>query len=111
MASYTTRYNLKKPAASDKVLIADINNNMDIIDEQINLARPLLITISSVSALPVTASNSKITSTMRCERLSTSNATAQGSDWTVTTGTGTVTVDGTLLGTTNIGLWLVEVME
>lgn len=32
MASYTTNLNLKKPAASEKVSIADINGNMDIID-------------------------------------------------------------------------------
>ena len=32
MATYTTNYNLKKPASSDTVDIADINGNMDIID-------------------------------------------------------------------------------
>ena len=33
MASYTTNYNLKKPAPEDFVNVADINTNMDIIDE------------------------------------------------------------------------------
>ena len=32
MATYTTNWNLKKPAASDKASIADINSNMDILD-------------------------------------------------------------------------------
>lgn len=32
MATYTTNINLKKPAQSDKIRIADINNNMDDID-------------------------------------------------------------------------------
>lgn len=32
MASYTTNYNLKKPAPEDFVNVADINTNMDIID-------------------------------------------------------------------------------
>ena len=32
MATYTTNYNLKKPAQSDSVNIDDINGNMDIID-------------------------------------------------------------------------------
>ena len=32
MASYTTNYNLKKPAPEDFVNIGDINTNMDIID-------------------------------------------------------------------------------
>lgn len=32
MATYTTNLNLKKPAQSDKIRIADINNNMDDLD-------------------------------------------------------------------------------
>lgn len=32
MATYTTNLDLKKPAQSDKIRIADINNNMDTID-------------------------------------------------------------------------------
>ena len=35
MATYTPNYNLKKPASSDTVDIADINGNMDIIDGQL----------------------------------------------------------------------------
>lgn len=35
MATYTTNLNLKKPDTTDKVSIADINGNMDIIDAQI----------------------------------------------------------------------------
>ena len=34
MATLTTNYQLKKPATSDSVSIADINNNMDIVDTQ-----------------------------------------------------------------------------
>lgn len=32
MATYTTNLNLKKPATSDKIRIADFNNNSDLID-------------------------------------------------------------------------------
>lgn len=35
MASYTTNFNLKKPATSDFVDIADINGNMDTIDTEL----------------------------------------------------------------------------
>ena len=35
MATYTTNLDLKKPAPSDKIRIADINNNMDTIDEAV----------------------------------------------------------------------------
>ena len=34
MATYTSHYNLKKPATSDKIRIADFNGNADIIDGQ-----------------------------------------------------------------------------
>lgn len=34
MATYTSHYNLKKPATSDKIRIADFNGNFDIIDGQ-----------------------------------------------------------------------------
>ena len=32
MATYTTNYNLKKPAGTENINIADINSNMDTID-------------------------------------------------------------------------------
>lgn len=35
MASYTTNLNLKKPAGSDNINIADINTNMDTIDSAV----------------------------------------------------------------------------
>lgn len=35
MATYTTHYNLKKPAATDPVDVADLNGNADIIDDAI----------------------------------------------------------------------------
>lgn len=34
MATYTTHYNLKKPALADKIRIADFNGNADTIDSQ-----------------------------------------------------------------------------
>lgn len=35
MATYTTNYNLKKPADSDFINVADFNGNADIIDEEL----------------------------------------------------------------------------
>ena len=37
MATYTTNYNLKKPADSDFINIADLNGNADIIDEELKV--------------------------------------------------------------------------
>lgn len=42
MATYTTNYNLKKPADSDFINIADLNGNADIIDEELK-KRPVPI--------------------------------------------------------------------
>ena len=41
MATYTTNYNLKKPADSDFINIADLNGNADIIDEELK-KRPVV---------------------------------------------------------------------
>ena len=41
MATYTTNYNLKKPADSDSINIADLNGNADIIDEELK-KRPVV---------------------------------------------------------------------
>jgi hypothetical protein len=41
MAAYTTNYNLKKPADSDFINIADLNGNADIIDEELK-KRPVV---------------------------------------------------------------------
>lgn len=41
MATYTTNYNLKKPADSDFINIADLNGNADIIDKELK-KRPVV---------------------------------------------------------------------
>lgn len=41
MATYTTNLNLKKPDTTDKVSIADINANMDLIDAAIAQIRSI----------------------------------------------------------------------
>lgn len=41
MAPYTTNLNLKKPAATDYVSIADINGNMDTLDTEVTKAKQI----------------------------------------------------------------------
>ena len=112
MASYTTKYNLKKPAPSENMNINDINGNMDTIDEQINRSRPLALNKASVSSLPTTITDSRIRSTMICPPggMRLSNPGAQRNDWTVSTANGSVTIRGVISGSTNIYLWLEEPM-
>ena len=68
----------------------------------------LVLTKSSVSSIPTTISNAAITATMVCIKAELSNPSAQSGDWTVTTASGTVTISGTISGTTDIKLYLVE---
>lgn len=44
MATYTPNYNLKKPATTDLVSIADINENMDTLDTVISSLPALTLT-------------------------------------------------------------------
>lgn len=53
MASYTPNYNLKKPAGTDVVDIADLNGNMDIIDTQLNSLNSNFATLGTI----ITGSN------------------------------------------------------
>ena len=56
MATYTTNYNLKKPASSDSVSIADINDNMDAIDTQMKaLADADVVSMGTADVLPSAA--------------------------------------------------------
>lgn len=61
---------------------------------------------SSVSSLPTTISSSAITEHMDCIHSVLSNPSAQTGDWTVTTSNGSLTISGSINGTTNITLYL-----
>lgn len=78
------------------------------INEAFDLAHPLAVSKSSVSALPTTISAAGISADMICKPgdCLLSNPAAQTGDWTVTTAAGSVTISGSISGTTNITLWL-----
>lgn len=68
----------------------------------------LKVTKSSVSSLSTTITNSAITSDMEVLHSVLSNPSAQTGDWTVTTSNGSLTIAGSISGTTNITLYLAE---
>ena len=81
------------------------------INETLGVAEaghPLQISSSSVSALPLTVNAAEITADMVCKPgdCYLSNPAAQTGDWTVTTAAGSVTLSGTISGTTDIVLYL-----
>lgn len=72
------------------------------------LLKVLKVTKSSVSSLPTSISNSGITANMECIHSVLSNPSAQTGDWTVTTSAGSVSISGSISGTTDITLYLAE---
>ena len=76
------------------------------IKTAINEVKIIKVDINSVSSLPQTVNNSKITANHVVINSVLSNPSAQLSDWTVTTAAGSVTVSGTISGTTNISIYL-----
>lgn len=78
-------------------------NDLEIAVEELKI---LKVSKSSVSSLPTTITNSKIKSDMEVIHSVLSNPAAQTGDWTVTTSNGSLTIAGTISGTTNITLYL-----
>lgn len=76
-------------------------------------ARPLQINLGTVSSLPVTVTDDRITADHICKPADCllSNPSAQTSDWTVTTSDGSVTVSGSISGSTTATIWLVIPLE
>lgn len=72
------------------------------------LAGAVEIYIASMTELPQTVSNSKITANMKVLQSVLSNPSAQVDDWTVTTSAGSLTITGTISGTCSITMYLSE---
>lgn len=76
-------------------------------------ARPLQINLGTISSLPVTVSDDRVTADHICKPADCllSLPSAQTSDWTVTTSDGSLTVSGTVSGSTTATIWLVIPLE
>ena len=86
-----------------------LNTNYELVPNGIANEIPcLIITQSSVSSLPITINNANITSDMVCINSILSNPSAQTGDWTLTTSSGSVSISGTISGTTDITLYLMK---
>lgn len=70
--------------------------------------RDLEVTKSAVSSLPTTITAAEITSDMIVKQgdISLSNGSAMVGEWTITTTSGSVTISGSINGTTDITLYL-----
>ena len=86
-------------------IVGAINEVFDMAEAN----KPLKKTFSAVSSLPQTINDASITADMECEPggCYLSNSAAITSDLTVTTASGSVTVSGSISGTTDIVLYLI----
>lgn len=110
-ASWENTMNLVNNALDNNIPI--LNSSGQVIDSgvqitEINNKKVLVITTSSISSLPQTITNSNITSNMVVVNSVLSNPSAQTSNITVNTSNGSLTLSGSLSGSTTITLYLLE---
>ena len=87
----------------------DIKGDTNVAGDLTVYGEPVMlrkVSKSSVSSLPTTISSSAITEHMECIHSVLSNPSAQTGDWTVSTSNGSLTISGSISGTTNITLYL-----
>ena len=98
---------VNKYNGTDLIRIAGKGKKGDTPD--ISKCETLILSASSVSALPYTFSNAAIETDMVCINSELSNPAAQLNDWTVNTDTaGTAVISGSISGTTDIKLYMMK---
>lgn len=72
----------------------------------VDRVQPLWLDFGTISSLPVTKNNIHLRDNMKCTCAVLGTPSAQGSDWTVTTNYLSVTISGTINGSTTLSLLL-----
>lgn len=88
--------------------IQTLTNNVATNAAAIAKCEVLEISVASFNALPHTITNSDIEDDMKVVNSVLSNSSAQLSDWTVTTSSGSLTISGSINGTTTAILYLMK---
>lgn len=106
---------LKAKAKTIKDYIIGTVDNTDLgatVSAQIktlsNNCEVLKVEMASFSSLPQTISNASIESDMVCLHSELGTPSAQTGDWTITTGSGTLTICGTISGSTTLTMYLLK---
>lgn len=86
--------------------IEELQDDVAALETNVEELKTLVVEIQSFSSLPVTVTDARITADHVVDRHVMSNTKAQTSDWTVTTSAGSLTVSGTISGTTSLTLYL-----
>lgn len=75
----------------------------------IDRVRPIWMNLGTVSSLPITKNDSNVKTDMKCVKAVLGTPSAQTGDWTVTTSDGSVTVSGSISGSTTLEIMLESV--
>ena len=89
--------------ASDK-----ITSQIQTLTNNVAKCETLVVSVASFSALPQTITNANIEDDMVVVNSVLSNPSAQTGDWTVTTSNGSLTISGSISGTTTATLYLMK---
>ena len=95
------------PTSGD-ILTTDANGQATDSGVTITELKTLVVESTSFSSLPQTISNAAITSDHVVMNSVLSNPSAQTGDWTITTSSGSLTIAGTISGSTTVTLYLLK---
>lgn len=87
---------------------ADVSAQIQALTVRVNKCETLVVSVPSFSALPQTITNSNIENDMVVVNSVLSNPSAQTGDWTVSTSNGSLTISGSISGTTTATLYLMK---
>jgi len=90
------------------ILTTDVNGQAIDSGVTITELKALVIESTSFNSLPQTISNAAITSDHVVMNSVLSNPSAQTGDWTITTSSGSLTIAGTINGSTTVTLYLLK---
>ena len=86
--------------------IYDAHTELGTLDTKVEANKVLQVDVPSFSSLPQTVSNAAITSDHVVVNSVLGTPSAQTGDWTVTTSAGSLTIAGTISGSTTLTLYL-----
>ena len=95
------------PTSGD-ILTTDANGQAQDSGVTITELKALVVESTSFSSLPQTISDAAITSDHVVMNSVLSNPSAQTGDWTITTSSGSLTISGTISGSTTVTLYLLK---